>query len=37
VDFNLGLPTIKKDFDTMQKYWKGYVLFEGTWIHAQMD
>lgn len=37
VDFNLGLSTIKKDFDTMQKYWKGYVLFEGTWIHAQMD
>ena len=35
VDFNLGLSTIKKDFDTMQKYWKGYVLFEGTWIHAQ--
>ena len=37
VDFNLGLPTIKIDFNTMQKNWKGYVLFEGTWIHAQMD
>ena len=37
VDFNLGLPTIKNDFDTMQKNWKGYVLFEGTWIHAQME
>ena len=35
VDFNLGLPTIKKDYEIMDKYWKGYVLFEGTWIHAQ--
>ena len=37
VDFNLGLSTIKMDFDTMQKNCKCYVLFEGTWIHAQMD
>ena len=37
VDFHLGLPTIKSDFNTMSKYWKGFVLFEGTWIHAQMD
>ena len=37
VDFHLGLPSIKSDFSTMSKYWKGFVLFEGTWIHAQMD
>ncbi len=37
VDFHLGLPTIQKDFNIMQKNWKGYVLFEGTWIHAQTE
>ena len=37
VDFHLGLPTIKRDYEIMQKYWEGYVLFEGTWIHAQRN
>ena len=36
VDFNLGIPQIKNDFKTMQLAWNGWILDEGTWIHADM-
>jgi len=36
VDFNLGLPNIKSDYNIMEKYWKGFIIFEGTWIHADI-
>ena len=36
IDFNLGLPTIKSDYAVIKKVWKGFVLFEGTWIHIQL-
>ncbi|MEE3350160.1 MAG: D-Ala-D-Ala carboxypeptidase family metallohydrolase [Candidatus Gastranaerophilaceae bacterium] len=36
IDFNLGLSTINKDYETMKENWKGFVLHEGTWIHADI-
>lgn len=36
VDFNLGIPRIRRDFQTMQRAWNGWLLNEGTWIHADI-
>lgn len=36
VDFHLGINMINNDFKIMEKYWKGFVLHEGTWIHADI-
>lgn len=36
VDFNLGIPQIRNDFKTMERTWNGFILNEGTWIHADI-
>lgn len=36
VDFHLGQARIKQDFKTMQLAWQGWLLYEGTWIHADI-
>lgn len=36
VDFNLGQANIKKDYAIIKKVWNGFILFEGSWIHADI-
>lgn len=37
IDFSFyGKYSLKNAFKIMQKEWKGFILFEGTWIHADV-
>lgn len=36
IDFHTGLSTIKADYAIMKNYWQGFILYEGTWIHADI-
>lgn len=36
IDFNLGQSRLRNDYAIMQRVWQGFILYEGTWIHADI-
>lgn len=37
IDFNLGQNKLKSDFNIIKNTWNGFKLYEGTWIHVDLQ